>query len=515
MRFKKSWFLFLLFSFPLFDSFHSRHYLRHSIIKHSQIQMMLLDPFFMKIPFFKPKPIILPTNQNDSNNNINNNIKNNNNSNENKESEKLEKYKEFQMNWYVIDESKKIRTNQLYQVSIWGKKYVYWKDSNDKYNAIQDACNHRGAFLSKGKIIKETNCIQCPYHGLEFDANGNLKKIPGQEIPQAQSFHQDAFYILEKEGWLWMNLIPKQQFTHSKTSEPSEPFEPSEETLLQMLYHEPEAQMQGFSKIQTNIPSLSVSSQLLSENLLDILHITFVHTFGNKEYPIPLNEPMPYQIRTFLFNSETDTKSQLNLKSNIQNPTIISKTLNSYPFSLPKTDLTILPPRPHYGIQYLFKPQQDSFITNYFGEQNIMIENEFLLPHLTVSRVIFGPYQKTVVGFSLPLNKTHTRLFVKLYRNYWNAPNKNANISFNQKTDTYKSFFPFTWFENIIQNICDQMMLYVLLETLEEDRSVVEHLDSMPKGGKYNLKYDKFPSMFRSMYQKYVLKKNNMTIVDE
>lgn len=41
---------------------------------------------------------------------------------------------------------------------------------------VVDKCTHRGAQLSKGKV--KDNCVQCPFHGLEFDKSGKCAFIP-------------------------------------------------------------------------------------------------------------------------------------------------------------------------------------------------------------------------------------------------------------------------------------------------------------------------------------------------
>ena len=53
---------------------------------------------------------------------------------------------------------------------------IYRGDEN-KLIATSDICIHRGASLSRGKVLKN-NCLQCPYHGWEYQ-DGIVKTIPG------------------------------------------------------------------------------------------------------------------------------------------------------------------------------------------------------------------------------------------------------------------------------------------------------------------------------------------------
>lgn len=44
---------------------------------------------------------------------------------------------------------------------------------------FEDICRHRGAALSLGKVVGD--CIRCPYHGWEYDAQGAISRIPQRE----------------------------------------------------------------------------------------------------------------------------------------------------------------------------------------------------------------------------------------------------------------------------------------------------------------------------------------------
>ncbi|CAJ1330779.1 unnamed protein product, partial [Effrenium voratum] len=46
---------------------------------------------------------------------------------------------------------------------------------------MADACAHRLAPLSEGRIEPKTGCLQCAYHGWEFNSQGNCQRIPQVE----------------------------------------------------------------------------------------------------------------------------------------------------------------------------------------------------------------------------------------------------------------------------------------------------------------------------------------------
>jgi phenylpropionate dioxygenase-like ring-hydroxylating dioxygenase large terminal subunit len=47
-----------------------------------------------------------------------------------------------------------------------------------QWSALVDACPHRLAPLSQGRVDPNSGCIECPYHGWAFDTDGTLKTLP-------------------------------------------------------------------------------------------------------------------------------------------------------------------------------------------------------------------------------------------------------------------------------------------------------------------------------------------------
>lgn len=47
-----------------------------------------------------------------------------------------------------------------------------------EFSAFVDACPHRLAPLSQGRVDPDTGCLECPYHGWTFESDGSLMSIP-------------------------------------------------------------------------------------------------------------------------------------------------------------------------------------------------------------------------------------------------------------------------------------------------------------------------------------------------
>jgi phenylpropionate dioxygenase-like ring-hydroxylating dioxygenase large terminal subunit len=55
---------------------------------------------------------------------------------------------------------------------------VFFRSSKGVLACVTDRCAHRGASLAKGCVKKDN--IQCPFHGIEYDANGKCVHIPSE-----------------------------------------------------------------------------------------------------------------------------------------------------------------------------------------------------------------------------------------------------------------------------------------------------------------------------------------------
>ena len=329
----------------------------------------------------------------------------------------------YNLNWYVVGESNKIEKNKLYKSTVWSKDYVFWKDDNNKFYAMDDDCSHRGASLGLGTL--ENNRVICPYHGYEFDGEGKLCIVPGLNFTNTQCQNQVTYNIVEKNGWIFLNTV------NTIFYQPTE----------LCLFEEDEANDPSFSPIFLNV-GFKAYGRVVSENSLDIMHIGFVHTFGNKERPKPITEVPPFLVDDY---------------SN------------------------------HYKTIYTYYSGKQSVAKKVYVMKKLTIENEFAMPHTTVARVIFGDYVSTVVTFATPINITYTRLYVKTYRNFWYTPEDKANI-----------------FDLIVNFAGDFLSERLMMNTVLEDRGILENIRMDKFEGRFNMKYDKLQNVYRQLYKKLV-----------
>ncbi len=80
--------------------------------------------------------------------------------------------------WYAITSSKSVKKNKILALRRFGENLVLYRDSEGTVGCVTDICAHRGASLEKG-CIKDGH-IQCPFHGIEYDASGKCVYVPSE-----------------------------------------------------------------------------------------------------------------------------------------------------------------------------------------------------------------------------------------------------------------------------------------------------------------------------------------------
>jgi vanillate O-demethylase monooxygenase subunit len=160
--------------------------------------------------------------------------------------------------WYVAAWSDDLGDGQVLGRTILKEPVVIYRMGDGEVAAIQDRCSHRFAPLSMGKIVGGSR-LQCPYHGLEFDASGACVLNPhgNKHIPSRA--HIRGFPVTEKHKaiWVWMG---------------DQPADPSKVPDFSVMDNVPEL----FTTKRDRI-TIKANYELIIDNLLDLSHTSYLH----------------------------------------------------------------------------------------------------------------------------------------------------------------------------------------------------------------------------------------------
>ena len=157
--------------------------------------------------------------------------------------------------WYVASWGDELRAGDLLARTICEQPIVLYRRLDGTPAAIVDQCAHRFAPLSRGRLCGER--VECPYHGLRYDATGQCVENPHGRISPA--LHIASYPVVERHSliWVWLgdqaadtSAIP--DFSHLGIDAPG-----------------------IISKRDSMV--LSVDYRLMVDNLLDLSHVNFLH----------------------------------------------------------------------------------------------------------------------------------------------------------------------------------------------------------------------------------------------
>jgi phenylpropionate dioxygenase-like ring-hydroxylating dioxygenase large terminal subunit len=168
--------------------------------------------------------------------------------------------------WYVTGESAAV-TAEPKPLRLLGQDLVLFRDGAGKLACLSDVCIHRGASLSRGRTVD--GCVECPYHGWRYAADGRVTKIPAEpeaKIPSRARI--DSYPVIEQYGWIWVFVGDAP--AHARPPIPEMP-----------EYDD------GSIRWVRGVWDWQVNYHRAVENGLDFAHAPFVHgsAFGDRNRP--------------------------------------------------------------------------------------------------------------------------------------------------------------------------------------------------------------------------------------
>lgn len=179
----------------------------------------------------------------------------------------LSEHPVFRRFWYAVGFAAHVADRPLRR-TVLGTDLVLWRPAPGAAVSVAlDRCAHRDAPLSRGWI--EACHLVCPYHGWEWDAQGQTQRIP--QFPAAPHPTKSGLSMVaaqERYGMVWVCLAG-----------------PSEGGPVADVPAVPEFGGAGWRTVPETEWHFACTAMHLLENNFDAGHVAFVHagTFGNRD----------------------------------------------------------------------------------------------------------------------------------------------------------------------------------------------------------------------------------------
>jgi phenylpropionate dioxygenase-like ring-hydroxylating dioxygenase large terminal subunit len=162
-----------------------------------------------------------------------------------------------------------------------GEDLILVRSPEGKAALMEGHCTHRGASLGHGGTFVG-NCVQCPFHGFQYDLTGKCVAIPNVDrIPVAAVLK--TFPLAETLGMIWMFNGPEPTFPP--------PTLEGFGIIREIAEKRPDVRL-GTAYAFRNVRNCLMRDSICGS--LDYKHATLVHKLQGRL--ISIEEPTPHQI---------------------------------------------------------------------------------------------------------------------------------------------------------------------------------------------------------------------------
>jgi phenylpropionate dioxygenase-like ring-hydroxylating dioxygenase large terminal subunit len=158
--------------------------------------------------------------------------------------------------WYALAWDHEVTSRSILARTVANRPMAVYRTDDGRPVALADACWHRLAPLSMGKLLGGEE-IQCPYHGLRYNAAGRCTGMPAQETVNPSAM-VTSYPLVERHRYVWVW--------------PGDPTlaDPSQVPDMHQMDHE------DWTGDGLTIEA-ACNYQLILDNLMDLTHEEFVH----------------------------------------------------------------------------------------------------------------------------------------------------------------------------------------------------------------------------------------------
>ena len=173
--------------------------------------------------------------------------------------------------WYPLAVADYLDPQRPHAMQLLGKDIVLWRDGTGSWRCFEDACPHRLAPLSEGRIEADGRLL-CAYHAWRFDGSGKCDRMPQAKDADTETKHCNnpqayatAYPTQERQGliWVWGESGAAAQHASQQRSPRTIP--------------ELDDELDRVVKARWNFRDLAYSWDFFMENVADPAHVPVSH----------------------------------------------------------------------------------------------------------------------------------------------------------------------------------------------------------------------------------------------
>ena len=204
--------------------------------------------------------------------------------------------------WYFVTSLRALKKAELIERTWMGEKVVAWRDDDGRVCVAEAHCAHLGADLGPaagGRVCGGR--LVCPFHGFEYDADGQCVATPFAPPPRAARLR--VFETREIAGlvFAWWGIGGRAPQWHL----PAEP------------------DQTGWSDLIIWTSRFSGHPQDTTENSVDLAHLRYVHGYDSVSRVEPVTVDGPLLVSRFDFATTRRIAKILTLKLDVAARTLI------------------------------------------------------------------------------------------------------------------------------------------------------------------------------------------------
>jgi len=184
-------------------------------------------------------------------------------------------FRTYPTGWFQVGWSAQLAPETMSSLKIFGRDVVLYRSRSGVARLVDAHCPHLGAHLGFGKVVGD--CIQCPFHGWEFDLGGRNSLVPFADRPMPK-IKLRQWDIEEKNGviFVWHDALGREPFWSWIDV-------PELDDAVESYPAE-----QHYAGIRKILP------QQMFENGPDELHFCYVHGSGEPAQIVSWKEEFPF-----------------------------------------------------------------------------------------------------------------------------------------------------------------------------------------------------------------------------